>query len=146
MADVALSVTTEVPPIVQRLQDAINAHDLEGVVDCFVEEYRNETPVHPSRSFVGAEQVRRNWTQILAGLTDLRAELVRWAASGDEVWAEWSWAGTRAGGVPFAMRGVTILGQRPDGRAAWSRFYMEPVDESADEVTTAVGDLVGVRP
>jgi hypothetical protein len=81
MSDVALPVPTEVPPVVQRLRDAINEHDLERVVDCFAEDYRNETPVHPSRSFVGAEQVRRNWTQILGGLPDLRAELVHWAAA-----------------------------------------------------------------
>ena len=145
MADGALSAPG-VPPIVQRLRDAITAHDLEGILGCFVEDYRNETPVHPSRSFVGVEQVRRNWTQILAGLTDLRAELVRWAAAGDEVWAEWNWTGTRADGAPFAMRGVTILGQMPDGRAAWSRFYMEPVDESGNDVTAAVRDVVGTQP
>jgi hypothetical protein len=143
MADVALPVTTEVPPIVQRLQEAINAHDLDRVVDCFVADYRNETPAHPSRSFVGAEQVRQNWTQILGSLADLRADLIRWAASDDEIWAEWNWGGTRADGAPFAMRGVTILGQAPDGRAAWSRFYMEPVDESGDDVTAAVRDVVG---
>jgi hypothetical protein len=142
MADVALPI----PPIVQRLRDAINAHDLEAVVDCFVAEYRNETPVHPARSFVGAEQVRQNWTQILGGLADLRADLVRWAASGDEIWAEWSWTGTRSDGAAFAMRGVTILGQAPDGRAKWSRFYMEPVDEAGDDVTTAVRDVVGRKP
>jgi ketosteroid isomerase-like protein len=146
MSDVVLPVATEVPPILQGLQDAINAHDLERLVGCFSEDYRNETPVHPSRSFAGAEQVRRNWTQILGGLPDLRAELVRWAASGDEVWAEWDWTGTRPDGAPFAMRGVTILGPGVDGTAVWSRFYMEPVDQAGDDVSSAVRDAVGTRP
>lgn len=146
MSDVEMPVPTEVPPILQRLQDAINEHDLERVVDCFAADYRNETPVHPSRSFVGAEQVRRNWTQILGGLPDLRSELVRWAMSGDEVWSEWDWSGTRPDGAPFAMRGVTILGAGADGRATWSRFYMEPVDQAGDDVATAVRDVVGTRP
>jgi ketosteroid isomerase-like protein len=146
MGDVALPGPPEVPRVVQHLQAAINEHDLEGLVGCFSEDYRNETPAHPSRSFVGAEQVRRNWTQILGGLPDLRAELVRWAASGDEVWAEWDWTGTRPDGAPFAMRGVTILGAGPDGRATWSRFYMEPVDQAGDDVTRAVRDAVGTRP
>jgi ketosteroid isomerase-like protein len=145
MADIGVPVTTEAPPVVQRLQQAINAHDLDAVVDCFVADYRNETPVHPSRSFIGVEQVRRNWTQILGGLTNLRAELVRWAVSGDEIWAEWSWTGQRKDGAPFAMRGVTILGSGADGRAEWSRFYMEPVDESGTDVTTAVRDVVGTQ-
>jgi len=88
----------------------------------------------------------RNWTQILGGLPDLRAELVRFAVSGDEVWAEWDWKGTRPDGAPFAMRGVTILGPGADGRATWSRFYMEPVDQAEDDVTAAVRDAVGTRP
>ena len=146
MGDTAPPAPTGVPPIVQRLRDAINEHDLEQLVGCFSEDYRNETPAHPSRSFVGAEQVRRNWTQILGGLPDLRAELVRFAVSGDEVWAEWDWKGTRPDGAPFAMRGVTILAPGADGRATWSRFYMEPVDQAEDDVTAAVRDAVGTRP
>jgi ketosteroid isomerase-like protein len=146
MSDPVLCVSTEAPPVVQRLLDAINEHDLERLVDCFAADYRNETPAHPSRSFVGAEQVRRNWAQILGGLPDLRAELVRFAVSGDEVWAEWDWSGTRPDGALFAMRGVTILGSGVDGRATWSRFYMEPVDPAGDDVTAAVRDAVGTRP
>ena len=143
MSDVVQPLSTEVPPIVRRLQDAINEHDLDRVVDCFALDYRNETPVHPARSFVGSEQVRRNWTCILGGLPDLRAELVRFAVRGDEVWAEWDWSGTRPDGAPFEMRGVTILGSGADGRATWSRFYMEPVDPAADDVATAVRAAVG---
>jgi len=47
---------------------------------------------------------------------------------------------------PFAMRGVTILGPGLDGRAAWSRFYMESVDQAGDDVRSAVRDAVGTRP
>ncbi len=143
MSNVEPSVSPVPPALLLGLEDAINSHDLERVVACFAEDYRNETPVHPARSFVGAEQVRRNWTQILGGLPDLQAELVRWAQHGDEVWAEWDWTGTRPDGAPFAMRGVTILGPRTDGKAAWSRFYMEPVDQAEADVTAAVREVVG---
>lgn len=123
--------------IVGRIGAAINAHDLDALIDCFAVDYRNETPLHPARSFEGREQVRRNWTQILGGVPDLRATLLRSAVVGDEAWAEWDWAGTRRDGAAVHLRGVTIQGVR-DGQAAWARFYMEPVDESGEDVETAV--------
>jgi SnoaL-like domain len=41
--------------VVRRLQDATNAHDIDAMVACFAPDYRNETPVHPARSFTGRE-------------------------------------------------------------------------------------------
>jgi len=63
--------------VVERLRDATNAHDLEGIVACFAAEYRNETPLHPGRGFVGNDQVRRNWRQILAAIPDVSTETSR---------------------------------------------------------------------
>ena len=45
--------------MVDRLVHATNAHDVDAVAACFAEEYENETPVHPARSFRGREQVRQ---------------------------------------------------------------------------------------
>lgn len=131
------------PEPIARLRDAINSHDLEAVVACFADDYRNETPAHPSRSFTGREQVRSNWTQILAGIPDLRAEIVRSARCGDDLWAEWSWNGTRPDGAAFAMRGVTILGVDSAGTIAWTQFYMEPVDANGPGPDAAVDVVVG---
>jgi hypothetical protein len=97
------------------------------------------------RSFTGRDQVRRNWTQILAGIPDLHAEIVRTASRDDDLWAEWSWNGTRRDGAAFAMRGVTILGVDRVGAIAWTQFYMEPVDEGGPEATSAVAAVVGAK-
>jgi ketosteroid isomerase-like protein len=122
-----LVVDTEPMAVVERLQAAINARDLDALVDCFRPGYVSEAPAHPARDFVGSDQVRRNWGQILAGVPDLRAELVRSTVVGDTVWAEWDWTGTRRDGHPHHMAGVTIQGV--DAHAiAWARFYMEPVE------------------
>ena len=51
--------------MVDRLARTTNAHDLDGLVDCFAADYRNETPAHPARGFTGREQVR---TQLAADL------------------------------------------------------------------------------
>jgi ketosteroid isomerase-like protein len=129
-------------PLARRLEAAMNAHDLEALVDCFADDYRNETPAHPSRGFVGREQVRANWVQILGSVPDLRAVLVRASCDGDREWAEWDWSGTRPDGAAVAMRGVTITGVA-DGRATWARFYMEPVDDDGIRVDQVVRDTVG---
>jgi len=53
--------------MLRNLERATNEHDLAALADCFAEDYRNETPLHPARSFRGREQVRANWRQIFAG-------------------------------------------------------------------------------
>jgi ketosteroid isomerase-like protein len=127
--------------MVDRLLAAKNAHDLDALVDCFAVDYVNETPAHPSRGFSGREQVRRNWTQIFAGVPDLHADAVRRAVDGDLAWVEWDMGGTRRDGTPHAMRGVTVF-RVVEGRAAWASFYLEPVDRGGDSIDDAVGRVV----
>src|SRR4249919_1418571 len=92
--------------MVDRLEKATNAHDLDALVDCFAADYRNETPAHPARGFTGREQVRRNWQQIFAAVPDLHAALLGSAVEGDTVWTEWEMSGTKRDGNAHLMRGV----------------------------------------
>src|ERR1700710_2915314 len=96
----------------RRLVDATNAHDLEAIAGCFAADYRNETPAHPARGFVGSEQVRRNWSHILAAVPNVSTEIVASVADGDTVWSEWEHRGSRADGSPHLMRGVIVFGVR----------------------------------
>ena len=123
--------------LVERLSQATNDHDLEALVACFASDYRNETPAHPERGFVGNEQVRKNWSQIFSAVPDLTAKVLRCTAEGDTVWTEWEHRGTRPDGSPHVMRGVVIFGVA-DGLAAWARFYLEPVEVGAGSVDDAV--------
>ena len=111
--------------VIGRLRDAMNEHDLEALVGVFDQDVISETPAHPQRTFRGADQVRRNWEQIFAGVPDLRADLLDAVADGDTVWSEWDWSGTRRDGSAHRMRGVTILGLRdpgsPRSTSTWSR-------------------------
>ena len=118
---------------VERLRDATNRHDLDGLVACFAEDYENQTPVHPARGFRGRAQVRRNWEEIFAFVPDIRAEVVASVIDGDTAWTEWDMTGARRDGSPLHMRGVVIFGVRDD-LAQWARFYLEPVDESRSTV------------
>ena len=123
--------------MLERLLGATNRHDVDAVVDCFAPDYRNETPAHPSRGFVGREQVRRNWLEIFGHVPDVVAEVLRRAVDGNTVWSEWEMRGTRRDGSAHLMRGVILFGVR-DGRASWARFYLEPVHDGGDDVDEAV--------
>ena len=123
--------------LVRRIRDAINAHDLDALVDAFDPDVVSETPAHPQRTFRGRDQVRRNWQQIFAGVPDLRADLLDAVEVGRTVWSEWDWHGTRRDGSAHLMRGVTIL-DHDGSRAASVHFYMEPVDREGPGPDAAV--------
>jgi ketosteroid isomerase-like protein len=127
--------------VVERLRAATNADDLDAIVGCFAETYRNETPVHPGRGFTGREQVRSNWQQILAGVPDVTADVIRTTIDGDVIWSEWEMRGTRRDGQSHQMRGVIIFGVAGD-QATWARFYLEPVDAGNEGVDDAVRQFV----
>ncbi|MGY2703007.1 MULTISPECIES: nuclear transport factor 2 family protein [unclassified Nocardioides] len=130
------------PDFLTRLLAATNDHDVEGIVACFSDEYVNVVPCHPARGFAGREQVRRNWTTILAAVPDLVAEVVDSVRDGDRIWSEWEMRGTRRDGVAHLMRGVLVFTLHDDV-AAGLRFFMEPVDEAPVDVDRAVAGLIG---
>jgi ketosteroid isomerase-like protein len=136
------TVGTDPLAVIERLQAAINAHDLDALVGCFTPGYVSETPAHPARDFVGSAHVRRNWGQILEGVPDLSAELVRSTVVGDTVWTEWDWTGTRRDGQPHHMAGVTIQGVEGDA-IAWVRFYMEVVEAAGQGNEAAIDRSFG---
>lgn len=131
------SSSPDLVPVVERLARATNAHDIEGIVACFADEYALESPLHPARSFRGKAQVRRNWTQILTAIPDLQARVLRTATNSNSVWTEWEMAGTRRDGGKHLMRGVFIFGV-VDGLLYWGRMFLEPVDESALDMDAAL--------
>ena len=112
--------------VLHRMSDAINAHDVDAIVNCFTSDYQGEQPLYPESSFIGIAQVRENWTDLFAQVPDLRATLVASTVHDDFAWAEWHWQGTRTSGSALNLRGVTVSGLR-DGIMAWAKIYMEPI-------------------
>jgi ketosteroid isomerase-like protein len=124
--------------VMNRLLEALNAHDLDAFVDCFAPDYRSEQPAHPSRGFEGREKVRENWTNVFAGIPDFHAELLTSGTLADDAEiGEWRWRGTHLDGEPFAMRGVTVMGIE-GGRIAWARLYMEIVERDGGDIDAMV--------
>jgi ketosteroid isomerase-like protein len=127
--------------VIERLTAAQNAHDLEAMLACFHEDYVSEQPMHPARNFRGIEQVRANWSALLEGIADFRAETVRAAAAGDTVFLEIHWTGTKADGLPFEERGVIVMGVRDD-RVAWGRLYVDEVERAGLGIDATVERMV----
>jgi ketosteroid isomerase-like protein len=112
--------------VVRRLIDALNRHDLDGMLDCFDPEVRTASPTQPERGVRGRDYLRAYWAEALIGAGDLQAEVKSCAVDCDTVLAEWCWHGNREDGSAFARAGVTV--HRVDGdRIVWQRLYMEPV-------------------
>jgi ketosteroid isomerase-like protein len=128
--------------LVERLKNAVNRHDLESLAGCFAQDFLNETPIHPARSFQGREQVRKNWAQIFAGVPDIEADILRSSVEGASAWTEWEMRGTRRDGARHLMRGVSIFGVGDDEFTS-VRFYLEPVQDGGPSVDAAVTMAVG---
>jgi len=127
----------EAARMVERLRDATNDHDAEGVAACFTSDYRSQTPAHPARGFIGRDQVRKNQKKIFSFVPDITVELLRSTVDGNTIWTEWEHRGTRKDGSLHHMRGTIILGIR-DGLACWGRFYLEPVEVTSGDIDAAI--------
>jgi ketosteroid isomerase-like protein len=123
--------------VLERMHGALNAHDIDAFVELFSPDYRSEQPSHPDRQFSGREQVRENWGGTFQEVPDFHADLLRSAVSGDSVWSEWDWYGTRKDSSRLEMRGVVLMGVQ-DGRIAWARLYMEFVERGGAGIQEAV--------
>ena len=131
--------------VIDRLVMAMNAHHLDAVTALIHENYRSVQPAHPSRAFVGRDQMRANWEAMFAGIPDFHAEIRRSVQDDDTTWTEWRWSGTRGDGQAFAMRGVTLF-EITGGQIVAGRLYMEDVERDVTGIEQAVEDLSGRRP
>src|SRR3954453_19469581 len=125
-----------------RLTAAQNAHDVDGMLACFHEDYRSEQPLFPARTFVGIDQVGANWTAVLDAIPDFHAEVLQSAADGDVVFVEVHWTGTKADGNPLDERGVIVMGIGED-RLAWGRLYVDEVEREGAGIDAVVRRMAG---
>jgi len=122
---------------VERIREALNAHDADALAACFAEDYENTAPAHPARGFRGRDQGRRNFGQIFSFVPDFRADVVSAAYDNPIAFTEWEFTGTRKDGSPNHMCGAIVLGVKDD-LVSWASFYMEPDDEGRENVDEAV--------
>ena len=128
--------------VMDRLTAAQNAHDLEGMLACFHEDYRSEQPLFPARTFQGIDQVRANWSALLDAIPDFHSEILRSAVDDDVIFVETHWTGTKADGTPLDERGVIVMGFRED-RIAWGRLYVDEVEREGADIDAVVRRMAG---
>lgn len=126
--------------MMERLRDAMNAHDARGLASLFAQDYRSTQPLHPGRGFGGSAQVLANWSLVFEGVPDFTSELIASSVDEHTEWGEWNWHGHHGDGSSFAMRGVTIMLVR-DNLIAEGRLFMEPVEMDSADIEAAVQDL-----
>ena len=126
--------------VLERLTEAQNSHDADRFASYFTEDYQSHQPAHPGRTFSGRAQVLENWSSVFAGVPDFRGELLSSCREGNVEWGEVDWRGHHTDGSTFAMRGVIIAIIR-DGQIASGRLYIEPVEQSGEDIDAAVEHL-----
>jgi ketosteroid isomerase-like protein len=127
--------------LLERIRAALDAHDLDAFVGFFREDYVGERPRHPGSAVSSREDVRRNWEEVISDVPDLRVDVPAAVADGNTIWSEWRAYGTALSGATLELRGVIIFGIQDD-QVAWSRMYMEPVEQEGVPLT----ELTGVGP
>jgi ketosteroid isomerase-like protein len=136
-------VATRTPAdVLDTLVATTNAHDLEGLVDCFADDYILTDPVHPARSFTGAAQVRKNWGTFFAAVPDIHLDVQRHAVTADGFWLEAAQAGTRRDGVRLEGQ-MVFIATVCAGRIASAHIYVAPVERGGPDVDTVIGAMAG---
>ena len=127
--------------LLERLRAALDAHDLDKFVGFFRDDYVGERPRHPGSPMSSREDVRNNWAEVISDVPDLRVDIPAAVEDGNTIWSEWRAYGTARSGAMLELRGVIIFGVQ-EGQVAWSRMYLEPVEQEG----LTLNELAGVEP
>jgi ketosteroid isomerase-like protein len=113
--------------VIKKLNAAMNAHNLNAMLDCVDPDYISEQPFYPDRNFAGREKMQKNWSSILGDHPDFTSDLKSYSVSYDTIWAEWHWTGTQEDSTRLNMVGVTIF-RVERGHITKGRLFMESVE------------------
>lgn len=114
----------------ERLLDAFNAHDLDGVMSFFADDCVLELPRGPDpwgRRLEGREQVREGLASRFAGIPDVHYGDERHWLAGDRGCSEWLLTGTDVQGETIAVRGCDLFEFR-EGKVVRKDSYWKIVE------------------
>ena len=117
--------------MLKDLVAAFNAHDLDRVMEFFVDDCVLEMPRGPEpwgTRFRGAAAVREGLAQRFAGLPDVHyADDEHWVC-GTHAVSKWLLTGTSPEGTRITVRGCDLFDLAPDGRIERKDSYWKIVD------------------
>lgn len=131
--------------VLDRLVTSVNAHDIDGLVDCFAQDYSLTDPVHPARSFNGSLQVRKNWSTMFDALPDVRLDVQDHAVTDTGFWLEAAQTGTGRDGHRLEMRTVFIAAVA-DGQITSAHMYAAPVEHGGPGIDAVFAAMAGTVP
>lgn len=121
-----MSFTVE---MLERVLDAFNAHDLDGIMSFFADDCVFETPRGDApwgKRLVGKERVREGFAGRFAGIPDVHyGDACHWVV-GDRGCSEWLLTGTSTTGEKIAVRGCDLWTFR-NGKIARKDSYWKIV-------------------
>lgn len=114
----------------ERVLDAFNRHDLDGIMAYFADDAVFESPRGPDAwgtRFVGKAAVREGLAQRFSGIPDVHYGEDRHVVSGDRGVSEWLLTGTTTAGERIAVRGCDLWEFR-DGLVVRKDSYWKIVE------------------
>jgi ketosteroid isomerase-like protein len=121
---------TPTPALLEDFLDAFNRHDLDAIMQFFVEDCVLEMPRGPDpwgRRYVGRQPVREALATRFAGVPDVHYGEGRHFVSGDIGVSQWTLTGTMRDGKRLEVRGLDVLDFR-DGKVARKDSYWKLVE------------------
>jgi ketosteroid isomerase-like protein len=115
----------------KAILDAVNAHDLDALMEYFAEDCSLDMPRGPDpwgRRFIGKAAVREGLASRFKGLPDVRYSDDRHWVSGNMLFSEWLLAGTTPDGIPVKVRGCDHYEFR-DGKVVRKDSYWKIVEK-----------------
>lgn len=111
--------------VVQRFNEAFNAHDVPAVMRLMTEDcvFDSTRPPPDGERIVGQAAVRESWEASFARSPHARFETKELFAADDRAVARWSYHRVREG-IPGHVRGVDLFRVR-DGRVAEKLSYVK---------------------
>jgi ketosteroid isomerase-like protein len=116
----------ELLQVVREVCAAFDRHDLDGIMEHFVDDCVFEWPRGPEpygNRVVGREQVRQAFAERFAGIPDVRYTDDSHFVSGDRGVSEWLLSGTRTDGERVEVRGCDIWTFRGNKIAVKNSFW-----------------------
>lgn len=112
--------------IVQRFNQALNARDLDGLMQWLTEDtvFENTYPPPDGARYTGKPAVRAFWEEFFQGSSQTHIEIEEVFALGERCVMRWTYRWTGRGGQAGHIRGVDVYRLR-DGRIAEKFSYVK---------------------
>ena len=111
--------------VLQEFADAWNRHDLDAIMSFMTDDCVFEASAGPDvcgTRYVGREAVRAGFAEVWATFPDAHWGGARHFVAGERGVSEWTFTGTRVGGMRVEVRGCDLFTFR-DGKIALKNSY-----------------------